>query len=231
MDNRVWTMGPTREIFAKTMAELGIPFVDMMEVYDGLGHPDAFYSAVDHHYTYAGALAAYEAAMERVNADTGLGLTILREGEGLELTTLPNHYLGSKSREIYDLWPADEKLTIGEVSPAIPFTRFDNGVPVEPILYALPANEEENVLYSLYMGGDVAETIIRTERPELPNALIFGESYTNAVETVFWTAFNETRSLDLRHYSVQSLEEYIAAYRPDVVICLRDDTTYLNDLG
>ena len=80
------------------------------------------------------------------------------------------------------------------------------------------------------MGGDVAETIIRTERPELPTALIFGESYTNAVETVLWTAFDETHSLDLRYYTYCSLKEYIAAYQPDVVICLRDDTSYLSNL-
>ena len=51
------------------------------------------------------------------------------------------------------------------------------------------------------MGQDYAETIIRTYRDELPNALIFGESFTNAMETLLYTAFNETRSLDMRHYS------------------------------
>ena len=231
MDDRTWTMDPAREAFARELDQRGIPFVDMMEVYDSLGHPDGFYSAVDHHFSYAGALTAYEAVLERVNADTGLGLTILREGEGLELTTLPNHYLGSKTRKVYDLWPSEEHLTIGLPSPAIPFTRIDNGAQVEATLYDLPETGEEPVLYTLYMGGDVAETIIRTDRPELPNALIFGESYTNAVETVLWTAFNETRSLDLRHYTAGSLEEYLAVYQPDVVICLRDDSSYLSDLG
>ena len=28
------------------------------------------------------------------------------------------------------------------------------------------------------MGGDIAETVIQTDRPELPNALIFGDSFT-----------------------------------------------------
>ena len=230
MDDRQWTLQPARQAFADALAQREIPYVDMLEVYDELGHPDEFYSAVDHHYSYAGALAAYEAVMERINADTGLELSILREGDGLELIPLPNHYLGSLSRELYDLWPSDEKAVIGKPSPAIPFTRFDNGVQAESTLYALPETADELVLYSVYMGGDVAETIIRTDRPELPTALIFGESYTNAVETVLWTAFDETRSLDLRYYTAGSLEEYIAAYQPDVVICLRDDTSYLSSL-
>lgn len=231
MDDRTWTMDNTRAVFGQTMEELGIPFLDMMAVYDGLGRPVEYYSAVDHHYTYAGALVTYEKLLERVNADTGRDLVILREGEGLTTRTLPNRYIGSKSRELYDLWPHEEHLTIGEISPAIPFRRWDNGTETAASLYTLPGSEEEAVLYTAYMGGDIAETVIRTDRPELPNALIFGESFTNPVESVLWTAFNETRSLDLRHYSGQSLEEYIESYRPDVVICLRDDTVFLTDLG
>lgn len=230
MDNRQWTLQPTHQVFADALVQRDIPYVDMLEIYDELGRPNEFYSAVDHHYHYAGALAAYETMMERINADTGLGLNILREGDGLELITLPNHYLGSLSRELYDLWPSDEKAVIGTLSSEIPFTRFDNGKQVESTLYALPEPEDGMVLYSVYMGGDIAETIIRTDRPELPTALIFGESYTNAVETVLWTAFDETRSLDLRYYTAASIEEYIAAYQPDVVICLRDDSSYLNSL-
>jgi len=231
MDDRTWTMDNTRRVFGEAMAELGVPFLDMMTVYDEMGRPAGLYSAVDHHFTYAGALVTYEKTLERVNADTGLNLTVLREGAGLEVKELPNRYLGSRNRELYDLWPTEEKAGLSEVSPAIPFARFDNGGEVEPVLYALPQTAEEYVLYNLYMGGDVAETVIRTDRPELPNALIFGESFTNAVETVLWTAFNETRSLDLRHYSAQALEEYVLMYQPDVVICLRDDTMFLTDLG
>ena len=74
----------------------------------------------------------------------------------------------------------------------------------------------------LYMGGDIAETVIRTDRPELPNALIFGDSFTNPVECLAYYSFNELRSVDLRHYTVQSLSDYIAAYQPDVVLCVRD---------
>ena len=69
---------------------------------------------------------------------------------------------------------------------------------------------------------DIAETVIRTDRPELPNALIFGDSFTNPVECLAYYSFNELRSVDLRHYTAQSLSDYIAAYQPDVVLCVRD---------
>jgi hypothetical protein len=95
----------------------------------------------------------------------------------------------------------------------------------------LPDDEQMEVTYLAYMGGDIPETAIATNRPELPNCLIFGESYTNAVETMIWTAFNETRSLDLRHYNKQTLAEYIADWQPDVVICMRDTSKFLEAEG
>ena len=89
-------------------------------------------------------------------------------------------------------------------------------------VYDLPATEDEALTYGLYMGGDIAETCIRTDRPSLPTALIFGDSFTNPVECLAYYSFNELRSVDLRHYTVQSLSDYIAAYQPDVVLCVRD---------
>lgn len=98
-------------------------------------------------------------------------------------------------------------------------------------LCTLPATDSEPVTYGMFMGGDIAETILTTGRAELSDALIFGDSYTNAIETVFYTGFDETRSLDLRYYEEQTLSDYIDAYRPAVVVCVRDDANYLNFTG
>ena len=141
---------------------------------------------------------------------------------------LKNPFLGSRNREIYGLWSGNEPLTAGKVVNEIPFTRLDNGVEVPATLYDLPADDATQVTYDVYMGGDKAETILRTDRPELPNLLIFGDSFTNPLETLFYTGFNETRSLDLRHYTEKGILEYIQEYQPDVVICVRDDTAYLS---
>jgi len=81
------------------------------------------------------------------------------------------------------------------------------------------------------MGGDISETIIQTNRPNLPNVLLFGNSYTNALETFLYTSFNETRSLDLRYYKEKGILEYIDGYRPDIIICMRYDIEYLLQSG
>ena len=91
----------------------------------------------------------------------------------------------------------------------------------------MPA-ENEPVLYNLYMGGDVAETILDTQRPELPSCLIYGDSFTNAVECLAYYSFDQTRSLDLRHYSEMPLTEYIEQYQPEVVLCIRDYESLLS---
>ena len=99
-------------------------------------------------------------------------------------------------------------------------TREDNGKASDTPLIQVRASGQS--LYTDYMGGDIAETCIRTDRSSLPTALIFGDSFTNPVECLAYYSFNELRSVDLRHYTVQSLSDYIAAYQPDVVLCVRD---------
>lgn len=227
LDNRQWVLSEIHVQFSAALEERGISFIDMDQRFDQLGRPDEFYSPTDHHYAYLGALETYGTLMDRINADTGWNLPVTTQ-EDLELIDLPNPFLGSQNRKLYGLWPTDEALTIGCLKTPIPFTRTDNGADVEPSVYALPADPQKQMNYSLYMGGDVAETVIQTGRPELPKCLIWGDSFTNALETVLWTSFDETRSLDLRYYTTKTLSEYIAEYQPDVIICLRDDTAYLD---
>ena len=93
------------------------------------------------------------------------------------------------------------------------------------------ADGAEWVTYDFFMGGDIAHTVIDTHRDDLPNILIYGDSYTNAIETIAYVDFNEMHSLDFRHYSELTLREYIAQYQPDYVICVRDYESLLDPYG
>jgi len=230
MDNRAWQMDEQTVQFAAAMAAQGVSFLDGREYFHSLGDPEEFYSLSDHHYACEGMLAAYRYLMEEINAKTGLGLRILTE-EDLKLTRLPNPFLGSYNRQIFGCWTGREWLTAVELRDPIPFRRWDNGVEVPAALCAFPATDDKQVSYSLYMGGDVGETILQTERPELPKLLVWGDSFTNAMETILWASFDEMRSLDYRYYNSKDLTDYIADYQPDVVVCIRDDTAYLDTRG
>lgn len=212
------------EAYARAMAEAGVDFLDMGAVYDAQGHPEAYYSAVDHHYHYRGAYAAYRAILDHL-AEQGWSLPALAE-EDLDFRDLPNPYIATRNRKLYNLWPNSERAVVGVQRKAVPFTRYDNGEPSDRPLFVLPEADYMPATYNLYMGGDFAETVLETDRPELPNALIFGDSFTNALETLLYASFNETRILDLRHYDGMSLEDYIGRYRPEVVLCIQNDTFY-----
>ena len=206
----------------------GITHVDMGPIFDSLGHLPAFSSKVDNHYGLRGAYETYRAAVQALHSAYGLALPFPEEGTDVDFTALPNPYMGSRTRKLLGLRGNDEKLLTAAFREDIPFTRFDNGGEVAATVYALPATDTEPLTYGLYMGGDIAETILRTDRPELPSVLIFGDSFTNPVESLAYYSFDELRSIDLRHYTAQSLSDHIATYKPDVVLCIRDYQSLLS---
>lgn len=206
----------------------GITHVDMGPIFDSLGHLPAFSSKVDNHYGLRGAYETYRAAVQALNDAYGLALSFPEEGADVTFSVLSNPYMGSRTRKLLGLRGNDEKLLTAAFREDIPFTRFDNGGEVAATVYALPATDTEPLTYGLYMGGDIAETVLRTDRPELPSVLIFGDSFTNPVESLAYYSFDELRSIDLRHYTAQSLRDYIDAYRPDVVLCVRDYQSLLS---
>lgn len=206
----------------------GITHVDMGPIFDSLGHLPAFSSKVDNHYGLRGAYETYRAAVQALNDAYGLALFFPEEGADVTFSALPNPYMGSRTRKLLGLRGNDEKLLTAAFREDIPFTRFDNGEEVAATVYALPATDAEPLTYELYMGGDIAETVLRTDRLERPSVLIFGDSFTNPVESLAYYSFDELHSIDLRHYTAQSLSDYIAAYKPDVVLCIRDYQSLLS---
>ncbi len=214
-----------RSAFFAALDAAGVPYLDMGAV---LAHPQDSYFKTDHHMTLPGSVETCRAIFETLR---GMGVEIPDHLAGLSYQTLPNPFYGSRGRKLYGLSPFQEQLDVYDAAPDVPFTRADNGEPVEATLYTLPETGEEPVTYGIFMGGDIAETVLTTGRAQLSDALIFGDSYTNAIETAFYTGFDETRSLDLRYYEDMTLSAYIDQYRPDVVVCVRDDANYLNFTG
>lgn len=199
--------------------EREIDVVDMGEIYEAMGNPPELSSAIDNHYSLSGAYMAYEAIVEKINATTDFQLEV---PENITFHALENSYLGSRPRKLFNLYGNEEHLLWADFGEEVPFTRKDNGMDTPATVYTMPENTEEPVLYSFYMGGDIAETIIDTNRPHLPKVLIYGDSFTNALESLAYYSFDEMRSLDFRHYSEKSLKEYIESYQPDIVIFMRD---------
>ena len=217
------------EVFETALTNQGVRFLNMEKAFDADGRPAEYYSAIDHHFTYYGAYAAYRSILESLTAD-GWDLPVMTEAD-IEFVELPNPYLGSRNRKLYNLWENGEKAVIGLQKNPVAFTRTDNGQPSDRPLFVTPTEDYLPTTYNLYMGGDFSETVLETNRSELPDVLLFGDSFSNALETLLYTAFDETRILDLRHYTEQSLKDYITEYRPDIVLCVMNDTFYYTPTG
>ncbi len=212
--------------FFSALERSGVNYLDVDAVYDNMGKPKDFYTVTDHHYSFKGALAAYSAIIDKINCLTDLNVQALT-AEHITEKTLPNPFSGSRNRELFGLYPCQDSQTVGIINEQIPFKRWDNGEETDRPMLILPETEEESVTYSVYMGGDYGETVVSTDRPQLPKILVYGDSFTNALETLLYASFDEMRTLDMRHYSDKSLRDYIADYKPNVIICVRDCSVYL----
>ena len=196
----------------------------------------AYSSTVDHHYGMEGAFAAYRALverldrLERLDPDTSLALPV-PELSDFQVTRLPNPYFGAWIRKLCGLWQTEEKLCTITPRENIPYRRYVKGEYVSDSVYALPDNETQPILYTTYMGGDIGESLVDTDREGLPNVLIYGDSFTNALECVLWCSFDTMRSYDFRYYTEYTLDELIRMYRPDVVVCMRDLKEILTETG
>ncbi len=204
-----------------------IPNINMHEIYK-VDHKENYYFKTDHHFTLRGAYRAYIEIVQRIIADAKK--EVIRpplEEKELEFIVLPNPILGSRNRKLSYIFDTDEKLEIAYPLVEIEYEKFTNGN-LDPDFYHINRDSDARPDYGVFMGGDNGETIIETKREGLPNLLIFGDSFTNALEPLLYYHFDETRILDLRYYSKMSLYEYIEQHRPDYIIMIRDDLNYGN---
>ncbi len=184
---------------------------------------DKFYSKTDHHYNLYGAYETYLRVMGYIN-ENYLTAPITTD---LSITPTSTQFLGSRNRKLFGLFPTDDALYTYTLEKPVPFERYDNGKSVAATVFS----ESNQNVYGYYMGGDIAETIIRTNRPELPDVLVIGDSFTNALETILYTSFDEMRSLDFRYYTDKSIFEYLEDYHPDIILYVRDDLSYILTTG
>lgn len=223
-----YTKASSAALFSK-LDNVGVSYIDMLEDFNKKGHLPEYSSSIDNHYSIFGALETYNVLMNKINEDTSLNLHIMTEDD-YTVTVLPNPYVGSRTRKLLGLRDSDEKMSIIIPNENIPFTRWNwgNETPGASTVYSLPDSETEDVLYKLYMGGDCSITKIETNRPDLPTLLIYGDSFTNAIESLIWYNFDTMYSLDFRHYTEMTLEEFIAENKPDIVVCVRDYEQLIN---
>ena len=229
LENREAYTEESSRTFFETLESVDVDYIDMLSVYNGFSDEKKaqFTSKIDNHFSILGAYETYLCMIDKINGDWNGSLDVLREGD-FDVVEIPNPYIGSRNRKLFDLRTSGEKLLAIYPKNEIPFRRYNSDVEGAPILYSLPDDPFSQITYTMYMNGDMPRTTIDTERPELPSILIYGDSFTNAVECVAWYSFDRMYSVDFRHYDEKTVDEIILEYKPDYVFCLRDYEALLN---
>ena len=230
LNNRKEYTEASLEAFTSDMYDAGIGLIEMKEILAGIEEPPPLFFSSDHHFTFRGAYETYRAIINRVNGDGKYDLPLL-DGKDLSFLPLENPFLGSRLRKILGIPGITERTEIAIPHEEIPFTRTDRGKTWEvPSVYSLPQNGWDVIDYHIYMNGDISETVIDTGR-QLPSVLIYGDSYTNAVECLMYLSCGVMRSVDLRDYKDMSLAEYVETYKPDIVVGIRGYEVLLEMTG
>lgn len=204
------------------LRDAGVSVLDLTQVL--CADAASNYFATDHHFNLRGAdLACQTICVQPEVQKWGVNYT------KNTLFEAKNPFMGTYGRELFGQSSVTESLLF--YTPTVAYTRFDNGERSETPVIQLPESVSQTVDYTAYMGGDLAETILQTQRPELPDLLIIGDSFTNPVEALLYQSFDETRSLDFRHYAEMTCTEYLRQYQPEVVLVLRDSVSCMNLTG
>ena len=218
MENPADRTAQNRAALLSALEAADIETLDMTSIFAALPDLLPYYSRVDHHYTLRGAYLTYRSVCE------AFGLP----ASELSITDTESDLLGTYNRKLYELSPVREPMQVLH-TPFPAYARFDNGTPSDTPLIRVRTSGQS--LYGDYMGGDIAETIVNTNRPQLPSILVVGDSFTNALEPLAVFDFDRMCSLDYRHFTGPALSDYIRACRPDYILILRDDVSCLTQSG
>ena len=194
--------------------------IDLNEVFARYGNDRYdFYYKTDHHWNIKGSYAAYTEILNKIR-DSHPEIRPPYKMDELNVRLISNKFEGSFGRELNYVYKTDDKAEIYEPKEGLPqFTRYVNGE-IDNNVIKICSN------YGVFMGGDIGEMLIQTNRANLPNILIVGNSYTNSLEYLLFPHFNETRSLDYRHFDKMGLQQYIDTHDVDVVLYVMDDSFY-----
>ena len=222
------------------MAKYGVNFIDMLPVFQSADDPlgaervgeSLFYSSrIDNHYDAVGGYIVYKAIVDMINDKTEYNLDF-PEGDDIKFIAHELPYRGSRTRKLMDTVNINEHIHRVEFSEKLPIKQYSGPYEVPVKLYDEEYSVTDGMItYGYYMGGDLPQTIIDTDRDDLPSVLIYGDSFTNTVEVMAYYSFNKMHTLDLRHYDEMTIQQYIDKYKPEIVVCIRDYEAVLSLTG
>lgn len=192
-----------------------LTLIDAYEVFQEDDHAHRYYYMTDHHITPDAAELLYLELLEVIDDDRipVYDLSNYEVGETI-INGSFNNQIGqsvkSTPEELYILPEFD-----------LEYVRYEDDTESDMTVWA-----KANTYEDAYMEGDHAYTVIDTGRPELPNILYVGSSFTNIMEAISIPSFNKTVSIDYRHNtSGNSIQYYVEKHDIDYVVFMPSQST------
>lgn len=166
--------------------------------YNSFDEYKKYFYQTDHHWNYYGSYLAYCKIMKLLEGEQ------VKTLEPVNVHVYNTIYNGSLARDNL-LRCASEKFTVYEYN--LPeYKTFVNDEEKEYGYRSYYVSDEDfphrtySNHYGMYYGDDHAKVVYKFNQPDKENLLILGTSYTNAVNELIASHYNETHILDFRHY-------------------------------
>lgn len=194
-----------RDIYA--MAGERVTGLDLIPALSGV--KDLYYRT-DHHWTSAGAYAAYKAYMEQKGRayPAADAFTVESHG-GFYGSTYSRSGLWLTKPETVELWKTDTEFTV---------TNGENAEPHKGLFYEERLEELDK--YTVYLDGN--HSLVTVQNPNAAGKgklLVIRDSYANCLGTFLAHSYETVTLVDLRYYKKPVSELLTAEQFDDVLVC------------
>lgn len=186
--------------------------IDGYEVFKKSGKEDLCYYRSDHHVNEVGQQEIYKELMHVIQENFNSKVPIYTLNDYNMRNVMVSGSFDSQIGNVL-LHQKPKESMITSFKKDISFVRYDNGKKKKSRLF-----EKQND-YLAYMGGDIRETVIKTQNKNLPTVLYTGSSYTNLLETLTVPSVGNMIAVDYRYgQKEKTLVKYIKKYNVDYCI-------------
>lgn len=188
----------------------------------------SLFYATDHHWNHRGADRGYREIIALLLGEGEETIPVKAE------VSFPVAFNGSYARQSGRMMGEDSfTVYTYDVKKAVTRLNGKNGAYGHQALYEkgrYPTDELRNH-YAYYYGGDYGEIVIQTRKTDKQNLLILADSYSNPINGLIASHFNNTHILDLRYYERDlgaplDLNAYIVENEIDLMLLLGDITFF-----
>lgn len=116
----------------------------------------------------------------------------------------------------------DEELNLIPDGWTMNYERWDDGERTDAPIFG----EDTNTYSESYMGDNYGETIVKTDKENLPSIYYCGSSFTNVLEAMSVPSFKNMYSTDLRFNDTnKTMLDYIKEFKPEYVVFISGQST------